>query len=64
MILIYNSYKATKARCPRYEGAFIGMIVMSFTITMSVAYKLLWILLLMPATLSNKSKEQINGVRK
>ena len=38
-------------------GAFIGMMVMSLTITMSVAYKLLWILLLMPAVMSNKGKE-------
>ena len=59
MILIYKSYKAIKINCSRYMGAFIGMMVMSFTITMSVAYKLLWILLLMPATMSNKSEEII-----
>lgn len=59
MFLIYKSYKSIKRNCPRYMGAFIGMIVMSLTITMSVAYKLLWILLLMPATMSNKCKEII-----
>jgi len=59
LILIYKSYKAIKINCSRYMGAFIGMMVMSFTITMSVAYKLLWILLLMPATMSNKSEEII-----
>ena len=57
LILIYKSYKSIKLNCPRYMGAFIGMMVMSLTITMSVAYKLLWILLLMPAVMSNKGKE-------
>ena len=57
LILIYKSYKSIKLNCPRYMGAFIGMLVMSLTITMSVAYKLLWILLLMPAVMSNKGKE-------
>lgn len=57
LILIYKSYKSIKLNCPRYMGAFIGMMVMSLTITMSVAYKLIWILLLMPAVMSNKGKE-------
>ena len=57
LILIYKSYKSIKLNCPRYMGAFIGMMVMSLTITMSVAYKLVWILLLMPAVMSNKGKE-------
>lgn len=57
LILIYKSYKSIKLNCPRYIGAFIGMMVMSLTITMSVAYKLIWILLLMPAVMSNKGKE-------
>lgn len=57
LTLIYKSYKSIKMNCPRYIGAFIGMMFMSFTITMSVAYKLLWILLLMPATMSNEDKE-------
>lgn len=61
LILIYKSYKSIKLNCPRYMGAFIGMMVMSFTITMSVAYKLLWVLLLIPAVMTNNCEEiQIN----
>lgn len=59
MILIYKSYKSIRMNCPRYKGAFVGMMVMSFTITMSVAYKILWILLLMPAIMSGGNKERI-----
>lgn len=54
--LILKSYKALKQNCPRYMGAFVGMMFMSLTITMSVAYKLLWILLLMPVTMSSEGK--------
>ena len=57
--LVYNSYKAIKINCSKYTGAFFGMLLMSFTITMSVAYKLLWILLLMPATMTQKNREDI-----
>lgn len=57
--LVYNSYKAIKTNCSKYTGAFFGMLLMSFTITMSVAYKLLWILLLMPATMTQKNREDI-----
>ena len=63
ILLIYRSYKSIKVNCPRYIGAFCGMIFMSFTITMSVAYKLLWVLLLMPATMSNERVERIVGNR-
>lgn len=63
ILLIYRSYKSIKVNCPRYIGAFCGMMFMSFTITMSVAYKLLWVLLLMPATMSNERGESIVGNR-
>ena len=63
ILLIYRSYKSIKVNCPRYIGAFCGMMFMSFTITMSVAYKLLWVLLLMPATMSNERVERIVGNR-
>ena len=52
-VLILESFKAIRVRCPRYLGAFWGMMLMSLTITMSVAYKLLWILLLIPAVISS-----------
>lgn len=47
--LMVNTFKYIRVRCPRYIGSFWGMILMSCTITMSVAYKILWILLLLPA---------------
>ena len=59
VILIYKSYKSIRLNCPRYKGAFVGMTFMSLTITMSVAYKILWILLLMPATMPGGNKERI-----
>ena len=59
IILVYKSCKAIKIYCPKYMGAFCGMMFMSLTITMSVAYKLLWILLLMPATMSKEGAREM-----
>lgn len=59
LVLIYNSYKAIKKKCPRYMGAFLGMMLMSLTITMSVAYKLLWILLLMPIVMDKEKRDNV-----
>lgn len=59
IILIFKSYKTIKINCPRYIGAFWGMMFMSLTITMSVAYKLLWILLLVPAAIKEDTRDKI-----
>ena len=59
IILIFRSYKTIKINCPRYIGAFWGMMFMSLTITMSIAYKLLWILLLVPAAMKEDTRDKI-----
>lgn len=46
--LLFQTYKLIVRRCPKYIGAFWGLMIMSMTITMSVAYKILWIVLLVP----------------
>lgn len=59
--LIANSYMMIRKRCPRYTGAFWGMMLMSMTITMSSAYKLLWIFLLMPVLFHGSVGEMRNS---
>lgn len=54
-LLIYT-YKVICSRWPYYRGAFWGMMLMSMTITMSTAYKPLWIFLLTPALCSTNAK--------
>ena len=57
ILLIYKVFKALFSRCPQYIGAFMGIMLMSMTITMSVAYKILWILFLMPTVYCIKQRK-------
>lgn len=64
IFLIYKVFKSFISRCPQYIGAFIGIMLMSMTITMSVAYKILWILLLMPTVYcKERRKEKSHGFK-
>ena len=56
-LLLMKTFFVINRRCPRYIGAFLGIIVMSMTITMSIAYKLLWIILLIPVLFECKRSE-------
>ncbi len=56
-MLIYRTYAVIRKKCKRYVGAFWGMMVMSLTITMSGAYKPLWILMLMPVIMASNTEE-------
>lgn len=56
IFLLVCSYSTISKRIPYYRGAFWGMMLMSMTITMSTAYKPLWIFLLTPAIFKEDSK--------
>lgn len=64
IILCYKTFVSIKRNNATYYGAFLGMMAFSLTLTMSVTYKPLWILLMMSCTRLNTvhDEETIDGV--